>query len=118
MNSFWIRFICLISIVAAHGPQHHAFAHDHVRESAEADQCPVKGLHFESAKAEHVDPETDCLTCQVQAGKALHDPQPIRSYVPEIPNFLADRDEPSIDGDFEKPSVRGPPFMTTEIATA
>lgn len=118
MKSLCIRFICLISIVAAHGPQHHAFAHDHGRQSAESDQCPVKGLHFESSRSDHVDPETDCLTCQLQTGKALHDPQPVRSFVPDISHFVADRDESAIDGDFEKPSVRGPPPFVSDIAAA
>lgn len=106
----WIRFICLISIVAAYGPQHHAFAHGHEQASEERDICPVNDLHAESASTHALEPETDCLACKLHSASALVS-QP-DTWTPLFVIYRSVIICGSFDctDEFGCHSVRGPPF--------
>jgi hypothetical protein len=112
VKSYWVRLLCLVSIVAAHGPQHHAFAHGHEQASEESDQCPVKVPHAESAKTHLVDPESDCLACQWQSGKALVDLSVDWKPFLQISKFSIDHTLIEWADDTGTPAVRGPPAKT------
>jgi hypothetical protein len=112
VTSHWIRLLCLISLLLAHGPQHHAFAHGHGDSSNERAECHVNVPHIESATAHALDPETDCLACQWQSGKMLaaapsrFEVAPVR-YSVLIPYETA-------DSRLERSAtyVRGPPLLS------
>lgn len=110
MTSLWIRILCLLSIVAAYGPQHHAFAHGHEQVSEEREICPVNDLHVESASTHTLEPETDCLACKFHTASAF-----VRVADTWAPLLVISRsviEYASFDctHEFGSHSVRGPPF--------
>lgn len=109
MKAIWVRLICLISIVAFHGPQHHAFAHEHEQAHEQRDQCSVKVPHIESAKVKMAEPESDCLACQAQSGKGFVDLAVDREPTVQVSKLFFFYEPIEIAEVSRSACVRGPP---------
>jgi len=108
--SIWVRLLCLVSVVAAHGPQHHAFAHGHEQASEGRDICPVNDLHAESASDQPAEPDSDCLACKWHSASAIVGISDTWTPLPDITRSVIDDGSSGCTNHFGSHSVRGPPF--------